>query len=444
MSGYTQVSLDDLTSQLGVLLQDESAVYWIEEEKLFAVFEALRMFGAMTSYWRARGTFNITPATPWYDLSVQLPALRPRAWTLNSLVRQMQFMLLEAPSFTGAGGSGQITVTDILNAIQRGRDQFVIDVQFPYAVHLNTDFSVIAPDGLVQLPDTTIYLHRLTFQDSTSGAYSNLWREDAWATDHNNQLWTLEPGTPQAFSQSENSPLTAQLIPAPVNAGGLEAVTVDSLQMDLTKPATTLGIPDEWVYGIMYSALADIFSAGQTADPLRFTYCDTRYSQIVDAARMARSVIRLQLNGVPLPVDTLAAIDAGNPYWRNHPAKPQMAGILYDLIAVANIPDTGYSILADVVQAAPIPANTSLPIQIGPEDVDVILKYAMTTLLVKCGGQELEACYPGLDDFTKAVGLRNRTLAVKARYLTPLMGQAQSEWAQRPDRLDRKPAAVGQ
>lgn len=435
---YTQVSLNDLSSQLGVLLDDATASYWIQEEKLFAIIEALRIWGATTSYWRSRGTFNITPATPWYDLSVQLPTLRPRVWTLNSMVRQMQFMCLEAPSFTGAGGSGQISISSILQAIQRARDQFVIDVQFPYTIHPPADFSVIAPDGLVQIPDTTVYLHRLTFQDSTSGAYSNLWREDAWATDHNNQLWTLEPGTPLAFSQSENSPLTVQLVPAPVNAGGLEAVTVDSLQMDLTNPNATFGIPDEWVYGIQYAALADIFSAGQSDDPVRFTYCTTRYEQIVEAARLARSVIRLQLNGVPLPVDTLAAIDAGNPYWRNQPAKPQMAGVLYDLIAVANIPDTGYSVTADVVQVAPIPADPDAPIQIGPEEVDSIINYAITTLMVKCGGKELGECFAGMDDFTKAVGMRNRILATKARYLTPLLGQAQSENQQRPNRMEKK------
>ena len=454
MPGYTQVTLQALITQIATILDDTggpggAGVFYVQQEIQYAIYEALRVFGALTSAWRQRGIINIGPPTgggptpAWYDLSALLPNLRSRSWTLQQLTQQIQYMLLENPSgIAGTGMSGQITVNDILTAIQRVRNQFVIDAKFPFTVHPNTDLSV-TPDGLIQLPNTTVYLHRLSFQDAISGAWSNLWREDAWATDHNNRLWTVQPGTPFAFSQSENSPLTAQLVPAPVNTGGLEAITVDSLEIDIANPGATLNIPDEWVYAVLYGALASIFSGGQTDDALRYQYCAQRYQQFVDMARMAKSVIRLMVNNVPLPLDTLAAIDAGFPYWRNQPGPPQMAAQMYDILAFAGIPDRTYSVSVDVVATAPLPGLGD-PIQVGPEDVPLIVQYALSVLLLKAGGKEFSETLEGLDSFTKACTMRNQILAVKARYFGPIFSQWQYEESQRPDRMERKPAALVQ
>lgn len=445
---YSQIILSALIAQISTILDDVvggpsgTGVYYVQQEIQYAIYEALRVFGAMTSAWRSRGTFTITPTTPWYDLSVQLPALRSRSWTLNQIIQQMQYMLLENPSgIAGTGMSGQISINDLLSAVQRVRNSFVIDTKFPTTVHPPTDFAVIAPDGLIQLLNSTVYLHRLAFQDGTSGAWSNLWRTDSWATDHNNQLWTVQPATPQSFSQSENSPLTAQLIPPPVNAGGIEAITVDSLEIDITDPNATLGIPDEWAHAVLYGALASVFSGGQADDPLRYQYCAQRYQQAVDAAKMARSLIRLQLANVPLPLDTMASIDAGFPYWRNQPGPPQMAGALYDLVGFAGIPDQSYSVTADVVQSAPLPGLGDA-VQVGPEDIPLLTEYAICTLLLKCGGSDFTSTIGGLQHFMDACVMRNNILKVKAVSYQSTFGQWQFEQAHRPDRMESKPTAA--
>jgi hypothetical protein len=439
---YSQVLLSALIAQIQTILDDPTGAYYVTAEVQLAIYEALRCFGALTGNWRQRGTFTITPKTPWYDLSVQLPSLRSRVTTLNTLITQMQYMLLENPSgIAGTGMSGQVTVGDLLSAVQRVRNLFVIDTRFPTTVHPPDDLSIVSPDGLIQLPDTTVYLHRLAFQDATSGAWSNLWRTDSWAADHNNQLWTIQPATPQSFSQSENSPLTAQLIPPPVNAGGLEAITVDSLEIDITNPNATLGIPDEWVWCVLYGALASVFSGGQTDDPLRYQYCAQRYQQGVEAARAAKSVIRLMLGNVPLPLDAMANIDAGFPYWRNQPGSPQMAGALYDLVGFAGIPDQPYSVTADVVRSAPLPALSD-PIQVGPEDVPLLVEYAVALLTFKCGGSDFTSNIGGLQHFMDACAMRNNILKVKAVDYSAIFGQWQFEQAQRPDRMEKKPVAA--
>lgn len=442
---YSQVTLSTLIAQISTILDDTvggpsgSGVYYVQQEIQYAIYEALLVYGALTSNWRARGIFNITPTTPWYDLSVQLSNLRTRKRTLNSIIQQMQYMLLENPSgIAGTGMSGQVSVGDLLSAVQRVRNSFVIDVKFPTTVHPSNDITVTAPDGMVQLPNTTVYLHRLAIQDATSGAWSNLWRTDAWAADHNNQLWTVEPGTPVSFSQSENSPLTAQLVPPPLNGGNMEAITVDSLEIDITNPNATLGIPDEWSHAVLYGALASVFSGGQTDDPLRYQYCAQRYQQAVEAAKMARSLIRLQLNGVPLPLDSMANIDAGMPYWRNQTGQPQMVGALYDLVGFAGAPGGNYSVAADVVRSAPLP-RLNEAIQIGPEDIPLLVEYSLCLLLFKCGGSDFSSMIGGLQHFMDACIQRNQILKVKAVNYSAIFGQWQFEEAQRPDRIERKP-----
>lgn len=441
MASYTQYTLASLSNHLGQILDDDNELYWVAEEKKFAIWESLRVFGALTNNWRKRGVFDITPTTTWYDLNTQLPLLRPRTWTLDQVVKQMQYMILENPSgISGAGMSGQIDITSILQAVQRARNQFVVDVMFPFTVHPPADFGVIPPEGLIEIPDTVIATHRLSFSDNTSGTWTNLWREDAWAADHNNPIWTIDQNSPVAFSQSELSPLELQLIPAPLNGGNLEMLSIDSLQIDLTDPDSTFNIPDEWIHAVMYAALADIHSAGQLDDYVRFTYCTNRYNQAVDAARMARSVIRLQINGLPLPMDTMTAIDNSRPFWRNQTGTPSTSGVLYDLLAFANMPDATYSIAADVVQAAPLPVLPGDPIQIGPEDIPSLVNYAVNILTLKCGGNEFLETMKGYDDFLAATVARNRALAVKARYMQPIFAQPQLEQAQRPELMGAKRA----
>ena len=400
------------------------------------------MWGAYTNYWRTRGVFNLTvnkPA-PYYNLSSRLPQLRTRTWTLGQMVQEIQYMLLEAANgISGAGMSGQVTVQSILNAIQVARDRFVLDVRFP------TGFGVVqvspAPtNGMVSFTQTSIYVHRVMWQDTFSGVWTNLWREDAWSVDKNNPQWTIQPSSPLQFSEAENSPLQLQISPIPLNEGQLEVLTCDSLQLNQALSSQTFGLPDEWIHAVKYGALSYILSSeSQIFDPLRSQYADFRYKQAVDLANSARSIIRLMCNNYPLPIDSLAAIDASNPYWRNQIGIPQVAGVLYDIVAFSpGLADQPYGIAADVVQSAPLPTLSAGPtnyLQVGGEDLDTIAKETVHLLTFKCGGNDFKSTWGGHDDFMKSVAGRNAINAAKIRYLKPLLAQPQKEWAERPDRL---------
>lgn len=441
MPAYAQVTLSQLQAQISALIDDQSQVFYVPLELQYAISESLYVWGALTSYWRQRAAFPVKPAdlSPFYNLSTLIPQYRARTTTLQNLTQQIQFHLLENPSgITGTGMSGQVSITTILNAIQRARNRFCLDTHLPNTVHPNFTSSP-PPDGLVAFPQSSVFVHRASWQDS-GGQWANLWRQDAWSFDKATYQWPTQPGFPEAYSEAELAPLQLQIYPPPLNAGNLEAITVDSLTLDLTNPNALIGVPDEWAWAVKFAALEDILTAGgQITDDLRAQYCAQRYKQAVTFAKDARTVIRLTANGNPLAIDSMAAIDAGYPYWRNQPGFPQVAGIMYDLVCVPPVIGA-LSIGVDLVQSAPVPVNPADFIPIGEENLEDLVSYVVNYVMLKCGGNEFKTTMPMFDDFLRAVSVRKGVNAAKIKYFEPLFGTWQREEAMRPDAKEVKAA----
>ena len=438
MATYSQTTVADLITTISSLLDDTGQVYWKQAEIQWAIEEALQIWAALTGYWRTRGVFTVSPtdSSPFYDLSVKLPALRTRTYTLGQMVQEIQSMLLEPPSgIMGTGMSGQVTIASILKAIQTARNRFVLDTHLPITYHA-VPYIPGSSDGLATFPQASAYVHRVSWQDSASSTWINLWRTDAWAVDKDNPTWITNPDSPQQFSEAELAPLTIQVSPPPISAGAMDALTVDSLTLDLTSAATVFAIPDEWVWAVKYGALSLLLnSESQLVDPLRGEYAEQRYQQAVTFAKDARSIIRATVNGQPLNVDTLANLDASNPFWRNQSGTPYTAGALYDILSIPPADGT-YSIACDVVQSAPIPIALGSYMPVGQEELGHIINYCTHILSFKCGGLDLKSTLPVHDSVMKAVAGRKAINAAKIKYLTPLLGQAQKEWAQRPDKVE--------
>lgn len=138
---------------------------------------------------------------------------------------------------------------------------------------------------------------------------------------------------------------------------------------------------------------------------------------------MMRSLVRLQINDVPLALDTLSNLDSARPYWQNKKGRPSMAGTLYDVIGLSDVPSQPYGATADLVRSAPLPAQPLDYIQVGSEEVGYIMDYCRHILSFKLGGSEFAATFPLYDNFLSAALQRNKLLGAKARYLTALFGQ---------------------
>lgn len=435
MASYTQYTLSSLTTEISNLLDDIAQVYWTPSEIQYAVQEALYVWGALTSCWRSTESFPTVVNTTYYDLSVQLPDIRTRNWTLGQMVTDIQYAILEAPNgISGSGMSGQTSITAILNAINRARNRFILDTVLPFSV---TTIDVASPptNGIVNFGETVGYLHKASWQDTASGTWYNLFRQDNWAADAALNNWLANPNIPRVFTESNDAPLALQLVPPAQNAGTLEIVNVASLMLDLTSGSTTFDVPDEWIHAIKWGALSSLLSSeSKINDPLRAAYAEMRYNQAVSFAANAKSIIRMTYNNVPLMIDTLFEIDTTDWTWRNQSGPPQTVGVMYDLIAVnPGMPDNVYTLVTDVVQAAPIPMSGSDDIQVGPEDIDHLIKYICHILTFKCGGKEFQSSYDHYNDFMTAVSFRNSILKAKIQFLKPTDEQPTVEEADRPD-----------
>lgn len=434
---YSQYTLTSLTTEISNLLADPNNRYWTTPEIALAINEGMFVWGALTNYWRASGTFSTVVNTAYYDLSVQLPALRTRTITLGTMVQDIQFALLEAApgnSVAGVGMSGQTTITAILNAINRARNRFVLDTVLPFTVSTTAVNSPPA-NGVVQFANTIGYLHRAAWQDNASSTWTTLWRQDNYAADAGLTNWLGSPGIPRIFSESNLTPLEIQLIPPAANPGVLETVSVLSQMLNLTSAATTLNVPDEWVHAIKWGALSELLSVGSLLDdPARAKYAGMRYQQAVDLAKGDASIIRVMFGNTPLMIDTLYNIDAGQPVWRNQQGAPQAAGVLYDIVAIVpGSPQAAYTLSADVVQSAPVPTSGADTIDLGPEDIGHLIDYVIHILSFKMGGRDLEATFGRYNDFMTATTFRKQINKAKIQYLKPSFDQPDFEEGQRPD-----------
>lgn len=420
------------------MLDDPQENYWVRQEKYYAIWEAMFVWGAYTGHWRARDDFYLDPAKPdpYYDMSVLFPVYRPRNWTLGKLVEDIQYMSLENPGgVSGTGMSGQIGIQAILQSISKACNRFFVDACIPYSV--NQSVPSPAPNSsIVNLPQNCVIVHRCMWQDTQTGTWYPLWRQDAWAQDRAFPNWTTNPDWPRVFSESEISPITLEVYPAPNNTGKLEAITVDSQEVDLSNSNQVLFLPNEWVHAIKYCALADLFSnESQCVDVVRATYAEARYKQALEMTKAARSIIRATAMNTPLPIDSMAAMDAGQMYWRNQSGPPVVGSVLYDILVVSPMPDNSYPITVDMCITAPIPQSGADFVNLGKEEIRAILFYAAHVLTFKCGGSEFQNTFDNYDDFMRSIENRNQITSAKILYLKSILGQAQKELSARPDKL---------
>lgn len=420
---YEQYSISSLVAEISGLIDDPTNIQWNYGEIRYGIIEALRYWGALTSYWRQRGQFSAAVGQPWYDLSVQLPLLRPRTVTFNDLVTEIDYHCFELPGgVAGTGLSSQFSISSILTSIERGRNRFVMDAGLP--LFISQQAITAAPDARFFVNEDFVYLRHAYWLDSVSGAWSPLRPTDAWAQDSYSPLWTLEPSLPFAFSQSVTRPLEVQLFPPPANDGTIEWLSANSSEYPTPPTAKTLiGLPDEFAHAVKYAALSDLFTMdGESFDPLRADYCDRRYQQTVAIAKDHKSVARVQINNVPIGLSTLTMLDNSYPRWRMSSGMPANAGCDLDLIALASVPNSAVGISCDVLQSAPIPDSDSEFLQIGREMIPNIIDYVQHYLGFKLGGVEFFSNMSLYDNFMTSAKSRNAIQSKQIKFMAPLYG----------------------
>jgi hypothetical protein len=378
-----------------------------------------------------RGIFPTVASTPFYDLSAKLPALRARTYTFDDLTKEIQYHLLEpAAGVAGTGMTDQFTIGQITSALARRRNQFVIDSRIPLT--FTTVTAPAPPINTVQLDNSVALITRAAWTAAATGIVTPLRRSDSFGAQSYDSIWNLNPGKPFAYSQAENMPGTLILIPPPLASGSVHLTYAQTLNLTVAA-GTSFAIPDEFAFALKYGAIYEVLSTNsQGYDPIRSRYCMERYSAAIEIAAAQRSILRVRSNDIPLSLATLGQLDSRKPYWQTGTGAPQIAACAYDLLAFYKVPSGVYSITCDVAQSAPLPTSDGSYIQVGREELPYLFDYCRHILMLKIGGTEFVQSMPLYDNFLRGAAQRNKLIAAKARYLTPLFTTPSQEAQELP------------
>ena len=435
---YTHTTWTALQTALSQRLQDTAQNFWTATEIPLYLSEALRTFGVLSGFWRERSTLTLTASTAFFDLMTQtvgfptLTTLIGSAVTDRDIIQLAQFALLESASDQATWpGTAQFTYNDVSNAVIRRRNQFLADTGI---ILTRSTQAVSSPAiGRAVLGDTIIDVRRCAFQGATPfDYYSTMWRTDERELVLADSSWNVNSGTPRAFSVLGPPPLLLQMAPPPLASGTLDLVTVNaSPTLDPATSATALGIPDDLTPAIKWGVLADLLGIdGQSRDPARASFCEQRYQQFVQLARMLPLVVNAEIQGASTIPTTLADLDNAVPNWQNVTGTPSYLALAgWNLLAVYPVADGSgpYSATVDVVRKAPIPTVNSPDVQLGREQLDMILDYAEHLALFKVGGYEFAVTARQADNFLVQSITYNQRLAASARYIIAPKRSSQRE-----------------
>jgi len=441
---YSHTTFGQLKTELSLRLYDANKVFWVDQELGLYIIEALRTFGLCSGFWRERGTFDTAPAAAFYDLRTALPTLLEPTVTDQDIILQLQYHLLETKATVSQSswlGTEMFTFEDIWQGVQNRLNQFLADTGI--VVQRSLQPVIAPPEGRQPLDQSIIDVRRVVWIGAPYFSYF-VWlaREDELGMTMYSQLWSVNSDIPISWSIMAPPPLQLQLSPVPITDGQVELLTVNSVNLTPWAGPTVLGIPDALSPAIKWGALADLMgNDGVSRDPVRAEYAERRYREYVELARMLPVVIHGEINGVPLVTNALKDLDHFALNWENSQAPPtDLILAAPNLVAFYPVPDGIYSATCDVVRNAPIPASDGDYLQVGREQLDMILDYAEHLALYKCAGTEWHATDRNAESFIRQSLSYNERVAASARYAFTARGQSAVE---KTLRSRRRPGATG-
>jgi hypothetical protein len=448
---YTYISFAQAKQQISNRLYDSGQVFWTNTEIGLYLYEALRTWNALTGYWRGDSIFSAVAAQTWYDLPSLPNSLRPYTLLDTDVYRLIQYHLLEPAVGVNpwTGVSAQFTADDLINAVQRRRDELLSVCGCTVTRRL-----VPAVAGRIVLPDTVIDVRRMAYLPATTlGGYGSglygmgpygqsptvvnanntiIWPDDAWSEQAFKPSYLQQPaGVPSNYLLSTQPPISFDTNRPPAYAGKYELLTIDAGQLLVAGTPSTLMVPDDWVHVIKWGALADLLSRDSNAQDLpRAEYCNQRYRMGLAALSAAPALLALRIGNVPVQLDSVRGADLYKTTWQGQAPGPPTAAYYagLNMLALAPIPDNGnYSVTATVVENAPIPVNAGDPVQVSRDDLDVIIDYAQHLSSVKMGGAEFLSTIPLFKRFIQQAATYNKKLDQLGEFTSAIYGLASRE-----------------
>jgi hypothetical protein len=215
-----------------------------------------------------------------------------------------------------------------------------------------------------------------------------LYRDDMVAQEfYEDGFLQAPPGTPQVFGLSSEPPLSWDVDIAPSSPGTYEAVTLLSGAAFSPPTATLLNVPDDFVWVLIYGALADLLSReSEAVDRQRAEYCQKRYLDGMQLLLKAPWIMRATVEGVAVTTESIVAADRYSPEWDSSPSTfgPFLVTGGIDFFAAPLGTSVGMTLLGN----APVPVADADFIQVSRSNWDTVLDLAQCLACFKLGGEE--------------------------------------------------------
>lgn len=425
---YNHSTLLQLRTQLAVTLGDSDNSFWTASELDAYLNEALRVWAAMALPFRERELLTTVSGQAFYSIPAYLPSLSQEV-TAVSIAQMIERHLME-PTTAGAwAGTEEYEISQIEAALENRLNELRAEVGFGY-----TTTTIVVPVGTerVTLPSTVTEVVRVEWV-GLDGNNTPLWKADGLQNFGTNPSWVQETGTPLTYSELDSSPLQLTLAPIPVNSGTLSLVVATSHgALDITGSGT-VSIPDDLTPVLKWGALADLLSAQRGEDTLRAQYCERRWKEGLEIARLYPSILLARIGDRPTSITTLYDLDSLKPGWSLTSGTPlYVAMASYDLLALYPVPNVVAGVTMDVVVKAPVLATGGDYIQVPSEMLSVLLDYARHLALFKVGGREFAESIPAYDRLVELASLQNAILRAKAPSFEALRKETRLQESRQP------------
>jgi hypothetical protein len=398
MAGYAYITLAQLRGELLARLQDAGAVFTPAAEANLYITEALRVLNALTGQWNEDFQFDFNAGDTWKTINVA-GSPRQRTVTDTQLYNQMEAMLLE-PMAVPWTGTTQYNIGMLSAALQYRRDELLLQ-----SAANPIRFTQSAPVLAVRtsLPDTVLDLFRVRWIAQDSSMPYVLGREDIVSANAFGPLLGIQPGPPESWMITANTPLSFDVSRPPNQPGTFDMLAAFSGATLAPPAATPVGIPDDWTPALIYGALADVLAnSPEGRDSARAKYCLQRYEQLKKAMLKLPWLVQASVASVPVDTPSYKEMDAWNQNWeqRQPVSDPQIVVGGIDLVALAPfVTGATVSSILTVIGNAPIPANDAADVQLSRDGVDAVLNYAQHLASFKMGGRDFALTMPLLEQF---------------------------------------------
>ena len=428
---YTHISMTEAEDALALRLGDAagsvSFVRWLRDELNTHITEALRTWSLLTGMWEESAIASIPAGTQFVDLPVAFSSLRGYTLQERDLVGALQYSLWEPKSVSSWTGTEMFAMADIVEAIQRRRDQLLLetgcrltrDARYPAAPAF-----ISADDESIELAEDVMSVSRAAWTTLVGSPKTTpLWQSSDSAMRAASPTWNLTPGLPRTYVFARRAPHVLEFAPPPENAGYLDLLTVNAGATLDAATGVLLGIPDDMAWIVKWGALADLLSKdGPARDYSRSLFCERRWLLGVAAAQIAQVLIEAKVNRRLLQFSSMAGLDRSRAYWQNMRGATNVAALAgLNLLALDSPPAADIQLEASLIRNAPIPAGSE-DLQIGKEYLDVLLGYSTHLAMFKVGGQEFAATSHLADAFFAAAVDRNERLAESSAFESARLG----------------------